>query len=197
MKLKNQLSFLSIFLFLIYQMVIAAPLINEEQYVALNKPILGIPQVVEFFSFLCPHCYQLESIFHHKKISSHMKMVKYHVAFTENELFLTQAWSVAIALGIENSVILPIFQTIINNNFSYNDILEIFVNLGISKKDYNYLWNSYTIRLLSLKQEQLAQRIGLQTIPTIVINGKYLLKNDVIRGFYDYKTIITYLYNLH
>ncbi|WWO97312.1 MAG: DsbA family protein [Candidatus Dasytiphilus stammeri] len=196
MKVKNQLIFLSILL--INQIVLATPFINGEHYLTLNKPITGIPQVIEFFSFLCPHCYQLESVFHQNNLKSKFKTVKYHVIFAENEFVLTQAWSIAIALGIENRVILPIFhQTIINNNFFYNDIVKIFINLGISKRDYDYLWNSYTIRLLSFKQQELAQRIRVNTIPTIVIDGKYLIKNEAITGFYNYNKIITYLHHLH
>ncbi|WWO99690.1 MAG: DsbA family protein [Candidatus Dasytiphilus stammeri] len=185
------------------QIVIADSFINGEHYITLNKPISGIPKVVEFFSFLCPHCYQLESMFHQKKNSSKFKIFKYHVGFTtENEKILTQAWSIAIALGIEQRTILPIFEIIIKNNLSYNNLCKVFTNLGISKRDYYYLWNSYYIRLLSFKQAQLANRIGINTVPTIVIDGKYVINNEVItifsnkKNLQQYNKIITYLQHL-
>lgn len=29
-----------------------------------EKPVAGEPQVLEFFSFYCPHCYQFEEVLH-------------------------------------------------------------------------------------------------------------------------------------
>ena len=36
----------------------AAQITDGKQYITLDKPIAGEPQVLEFFSFYCPHCYQ-------------------------------------------------------------------------------------------------------------------------------------------
>ncbi|WWO95271.1 MAG: DsbA family protein [Candidatus Dasytiphilus stammeri] len=200
MKLKKLGIFLYIFLFLINS-IIAAPFIEGEHYMTLNKPIYGIPKVVEFFSFLCPHCYQFESLFHQKiniSSQSQIKTFKYHIAISSNEELLTKVWSIAIALGIEKQTILPIYNTIINNKIlSYNTFCKIFTNLGISKRNYDYLWNSYTIRLLTVKQQQSAKRIGVIQVPTIVVNGKYIIKNDMIKNLQEYNKIISYLYNLH
>ena len=35
----------------------AAQITDGKQYITLDKPIAGEPQVLEFFSFYCPHCY--------------------------------------------------------------------------------------------------------------------------------------------
>ena len=42
----------------------AAQFSNGTQYVTLDKPVAGEPQVLEFFSFYCPHCYQFEQVWH-------------------------------------------------------------------------------------------------------------------------------------
>ncbi len=34
----------------------AAQFTDGQQYVSLPKPVAGEPQVLEFFSFFCPHC---------------------------------------------------------------------------------------------------------------------------------------------
>ena len=42
----------------------AAQFTDGKQYITLDKPVAGEPQVLEFFSFYCPHCYQFEEVLH-------------------------------------------------------------------------------------------------------------------------------------
>lgn len=42
----------------------AAQFTDGTQYQTLNRPVTGEPQVLEFFSFYCPHCYQFEEVYH-------------------------------------------------------------------------------------------------------------------------------------
>lgn len=42
----------------------AAQFQDGKQYITLEKPVAGEPQVLEFFSFYCPHCYQFEEVLH-------------------------------------------------------------------------------------------------------------------------------------
>src|SRR5476649_2161548 len=88
----------------------AAQFSNGSQYVTLDKPVTGEPQVLEFFSFYCPHCYQFEQVWHvsdniRKNLPKDVKYAKYHVEFLGPlGKQLTQAWAVAIALGVEDKV---------------------------------------------------------------------------------------------
>jgi len=64
----------------------AAQFSDGQQYTTLDKPVTGEPQVLEFFSFYCPHCYQFEQVFHvsdniRKNLPEGTKMTKYHVEF--------------------------------------------------------------------------------------------------------------------
>nr|1UN2_A Chain A, THIOL-DISULFIDE INTERCHANGE PROTEIN [Escherichia coli] len=90
---------------------------DGKQYTTLEKPVAGAPQVLEFFSFFCPHCYQFEEVLHisdnvKKKLPEGVKMTKYHVNFMGGDLGkdLTQAWAVAMALGVEDKVTVPLFE---------------------------------------------------------------------------------------
>ncbi len=42
----------------------AAQFTDGKQYNTLPQPVAGEPQVLEFFSFYCPHCYQFEQVLH-------------------------------------------------------------------------------------------------------------------------------------
>ena len=94
----------------------AAQFQDGKQYITLEKPVAGEPQVLEFFSFYCPHCYQFEEVLHvsdnvKKKLPEGTKMTKYHVEFLGPlGKDLTQAWAVAMALGVEDQVTVPLFE---------------------------------------------------------------------------------------
>ena len=64
----------------------AADFTEGKQFVTLDRPATQEPQVLEFFSFYCPHCYQFSQIYHipdaiQKGLPAGTKMVKYHVDF--------------------------------------------------------------------------------------------------------------------
>lgn len=69
----------------------AAQYEDGKQYTTTEKPVAGAPQVLEFFSFFCPHCYQFEEVLHisdnvKKKLPEGVKMTKYHVNFMGGDL---------------------------------------------------------------------------------------------------------------
>lgn len=65
---------------------VAAQPTDGKQFITLDKPVAGEPQVLEFFSFYCPHCYDFEQVWHvasavKEKLPQGTKMTKYHVEF--------------------------------------------------------------------------------------------------------------------
>ena len=114
----------------------AAQYEDGKQYTTLEKPVAGAPQVLEFFSFFCPHCYQFEEVLHisdnvKKKLPEGVKMTKYHVNFMGGDLGkdLTQAWAVAMALGVEDKVTVPLFEGVQKTQTirSASDIRDVFI----------------------------------------------------------------------
>lgn len=64
---------------------------DGKQYTTLSREATEEPQVMEFFSFFCPHCYDFENVYHmtdvfKKQLPENGKMVKYHVDFMGGEL---------------------------------------------------------------------------------------------------------------
>jgi thiol:disulfide interchange protein DsbA len=59
-----------------------------------------------------------------------------------------------------------------------DDIRNIFVKAGINATDYDAAWNSLGVKSLIMQQERGAETYQLQSVPTIFVNGKYMVKND-------------------
>lgn len=164
----------------------AAPFSNGAQYVTLDKPVAGEPQVLEFFSFYCPHCYQFEQVWHvsegiEKNLPKNVKYAKYHVEFLGPlGKQLTQAWAVAIALGVEDKVSPLMFEAVQKKQSvqTPDDIRKVFIEAGVKGEDYDSALNSFVVKSLVVQQEKAAADLGLQGVPSVFVNGKYMVKND-------------------
>ncbi len=163
--------------------VSAADYSDGKQYNTLEKPVAGAPQVMEFFSFYCPHCYQFEEVLHvsdsvKKKLPAGTKMTKYHVEFLGPlGKDLTQAWAVAMAMGIEDKITAPMFEAAQKTQTVQTpaDIRKVFIDAGVKPEEYDAAWNSFVVKSLVAQQEKAAADVGLQGVPAMYVNGKYQL----------------------
>ncbi len=163
----------------------AAQFSDGVQYVTLDKPVTGEPQILEFFSFYCPHCYQFEQ--NHasenvkKALTADTKIARYHVEFLGPlGKPLTQAWAVAMALGVEDKVSPLMFEAVQKTQTlkTSDDIRSVFVKAGVSAADYDAALNSFVVKSLVVQQEKAAEDLRLRGVPAVFVNGKYMVKND-------------------
>lgn len=164
----------------------AADFTDGKQYITLDKPVAGAPQVLEFFSFYCPHCYQFEDVLHisdnvKKKLPEGTKLVKYHVEFLGPlGKQVTQAWAIAMALGVEDKVTVPMFEAIQKTQTVQNeaDIRKVFIDAGVPAEEYDAALNSFVVKSLVAQQEKAAADFQLRGVPAMYIDGKYMLNTQ-------------------
>ena len=165
----------------------AAQFTDGQQYVSLPKPVAGEPQVLEFFSFFCPHCYEFERVYHvsesvKKNLPADTKVTKYHVDFLGGDFgpVVTHAWAVAIALGVEDKVTAPLFDGI-QKTQTITDAASLksafTAAAGISPAEYDAAWNSFAVKALVAQQEKAASDVDLRGVPAMFVNGKYMINN--------------------
>lgn len=161
----------------------AAQFNEGKQYITLSKTVPDAPEVMEFFSFNCPHCYQFEQVIHvsdkvAEKLPASTTIAKYHVDFLPPlGKELTQAWAVAIALGVEDKITSPMFEAV-QKKFSIkniDDIRSVFMDAGIKAEDFDGAWNSFAVKALVAKQEKAAMDVELRGVPAMFVKGKYQL----------------------
>ncbi len=164
----------------------AAQFTDGTQYQTLNKPVTGEPQVLEFFSFYCPHCYQFEEVYHvpqavKKALPEGTKMTRYHVEFLGPlGKQLTQAWAVAMVLGVEEKITPLMFEGVQKTQTiqTPDDIRNVFIKAGVSGEDYDAALNSFVVKSLVVQQQKAAEDLELRGVPAMFVNGKYMIKND-------------------
>ena len=168
----------------------AAVTVTEgKQYTKLDNPVKDAPPVVEFFSFYCPACSRFYSPYQvskniEAKLPEGVKVEKYHASFMgEMGKQLTEAWSIAKALGVEDKVEGPLFEAVLKHRSvkSEDDIKAVFVQAGVDAGEFDAARNSFMVKTLTARQEQAAEKFGLTGTPAFYVNGKYQIENNGIK----------------
>ena len=182
----------------------AAELKDGEQYITLSQERSAQPEVIEFFSFYCPHCYNFEMQY---KIPAKVKadlpkdatFKQYHVDFLGPQgANLTRAWALAMALGVEDKVKPALFEAAQANAFkSMDDIRQKFIDNGVTAEQFDGGISSFAVTALTKKQQNLVEQFQVHGVPDFYVNNKFRvnpegLSHDDFVGDYV-KTVIELL----
>ncbi|HET7395581.1 MAG TPA: thiol:disulfide interchange protein DsbA/DsbL [Gammaproteobacteria bacterium] len=141
----------------------------------------GQIEVIEFFWYGCPHCFALEpyleSWLKHKPANVVFKRIPGALPGSE-WLVSAQAYYTAQALGLEPRINTPMFDAIhVHQQYQLAQnqaaLQEFFAKYGVSKKDFDATWNSFSVQLKMNQAADIEQRYGLEGVPTVIVNGKW------------------------
>ncbi|WP_373777660.1 DsbA family protein [Glaesserella sp.] len=160
-----------------------------KEYIEIRQTPSAQKEVLEFFSFYCPHCYDFEYGY---KIPQRIKdglpegvvFKQYHVDFLGRQSAeLSRAWALAMALGVEEKVKTPLFESAQKNTIkSMDDIRAIFLANGVSAEQFDGGINSFAVNGLVSKQAQATQEFKVRGVPAFFVNEQYQLNPE---GFSD------------
>ncbi|WP_303817653.1 DsbA family protein [Actinobacillus minor] len=179
-------------LFAVNSTALAADPVEGKEYISVRQAPSAQKEVLEFFSFYCPHCYDFELTYKipsqiKAKLPEGAKLVQYHVNFLGRQSeHLTRAWAFAMAQGVEDKVKTALFEGAQKDAFkSMDDIKAVFVANGISATDFDNGINSFAVNGLVNKQVQAAEDFKIQGVPAFFINEQYQMN---LEGFSDSKS---------
>ncbi|EGI5934739.1 protein disulfide oxidoreductase DsbA [Salmonella enterica subsp. enterica serovar Urbana] len=155
--------------------------IEGKQYRVLSEKVEGVPNVLEFFSFYCQHCYQFEQEFHlsaqvQDGLPKGVNVVKYHVSsMGPLGADLTRAWAVAGLLGVEDKIEPALFDAIQNKRTVHTtgDIRRVFTESGIRGEDYDLAWTSFAVNSMVVRQEKAMSDFRVKGVPVMYVRGQY------------------------
>lgn len=168
---------------------------------ATNKTVE--PEIREFFSFFCSHCFAME-----KPFSQMAEFFKGKAKFIVNPVGLIggdvgvesqKAYAVAINLEIEDELKEELFNRIhvkqdIPEDHDY--FAELFESLGVPSEKYEQIYNSFVTQAKVAEYDRHTKETKIDAVPEIVVNGKYLVKTDNLESIEDYESIVSYLLTL-
>jgi thiol:disulfide interchange protein DsbA len=146
-----------------------------------DKP--GMIEVREFFWYGCPHCYHLEP-----HVATWLKTKPADVNFVRTPAALNPVWEqnarayyTAETLGIMEKAHGPLFQAIHVGQqrlFDKDSLIRFYGGFGANPANFNNLYSSFAVSGKVAQGKALAQQYGLEGVPAVVVNGKYLVKGS-------------------
>jgi thiol:disulfide interchange protein DsbA len=191
----------------------AAPYVENRHYfeLALPQPTEtgNKVEVREFFWYGCPHCWELEPA-----------LEKWLKTLPKNALFVrtpgvggvwrvhAQAYYAFEALGVLNKLHVPFFQALQeeqrkptfdreqplrNPLYNENSIADFVARRGVDRKAFVETFRSFGVRVKLDKALQMNAEAGISSVPTFLVDGRYLTSPSMAGGNAQMFKVIEFL----
>lgn len=144
-------------------------------------------EVREIFWYGCPHCYVLEPGLAQwvKRLPANAQFVRTPGTASPRWLIHGQAYYTFETLGITTKVHNAFFKAVQEQQGGLNDekaITDFATSHGVDRNKFSAAYNSFGVRLNLEKAKQLNQDLNINSVPTIIVDGKYITSPELARG---------------
>ncbi len=136
--------------------------------------------VVEVFGYSCPHCYHLEpslnSWLKDKPADVHFERMP--VVFNNpNWIFMAKVFYTAQEVGVLEQSHDAFFDALHRDKkelYTVEKIAKFFTQFGVKEADFIATFKGFKVDQLVRKAQKLTRSYGVEGVPAIIVNGKYL-----------------------
>jgi thiol:disulfide interchange protein DsbA len=169
----------------------AQNMVEGQSYVRLKNPQIVETgkniEVIEFFSYGCPHCGELEPVLQRwlKTKPADVTFRRIPVMFQPRWESLAKVYYTLDALGEETKLSPDVFAAIHGKGtplWNEKDFFDWAASKGLDRKKVEDLYNSFTIVGKVNRAKQMGQLYNIQSVPTMVIDGKYATGPERLQG---------------
>lgn len=143
----------------------------------------GKVEVVEVFWYGCGHCFALDPAIESWRAKSkpgYVEFVRVPAMWNDTTRMHARLYYTAELLGKLEELHTPIFREINLNGNPLNTVDKItafFRGHGVSSDDFQKAFSSFSVESKLQRADFLNRRYRIESVPTVVVNGKY--KTDV------------------
>ncbi len=176
-----------------------------KEYVVLSKPqpvnSSDKIEVIEFFWYACPHCYQLEPILNSwvKDQPADVEFIRIPAVLGPHWELLARGYYTADVLGVADKIHAPLFDYLHKSRKrirNVGDLKTFFVSQGVSEADFEKTFNSFAVVTKTNRAKQASQRYGLDSVPTLIVAGKYRTGPSIAGGNKGMFEVVNHLIGL-
>ena len=154
--------------------------------------------IYEFFWYGCPHCFNLEPTMDRIEadLDKDAKVVKVPVALRDSWLPHAKLILSLSQMDVIDNIHNLIFEEIHieNNRLDNEDVMAQFLGKnGIDTKKFLEKYNSYGTEARIKKASNLARKYQINSVPTIVVNGKYLTSGSFVSSYDELYSVVNLL----
>jgi protein dithiol oxidoreductase (disulfide-forming) len=141
-------------------------------------------EVAEVFMYSCPHCYDLEPFVNGwaENKDSNIRFVRIPAIFNQLALLHAQLYYTEVYLAQSgklkdqaafHEMVFEEYHRRGNRLTTEDAIRRLFTRAGVSDEDFDRTWGSFEVNQALRVAQDLARRYGIDSVPMIIVNGKY------------------------
>lgn len=148
----------------------------------------GQIEVIEFFSYGCPHCAAFDPMLTKWRASQGKDVVfrRVPVSFGRPEwAALGRIYFTLKAMGLSDKLDSKVFDAIHKSYLKLEDEKirnDWLTSQGVDVKKFNDTWRSFGIETQSRRGDQMAESYRIQGVPTLVVDGHYIAADSGVPG---------------
>jgi protein dithiol oxidoreductase (disulfide-forming) len=155
-------------------------------------------EVREFFWYGCPHCFELEASLHDwvKTLPADVNFVRTPAVMNKSWELHGKAYFAAKAMGVEDTLHEVLFNAIHKDHRKLSEPAEIgdlVAEHGVDAKQFKAMMESFTVHTEIARADAAARAYRLSGVPTIIVNGKYVVDGLKAKGYPRLLQIVGYL----
>ena len=178
--------------------------IAGEHYMVLDEPVDTRDsrriEVVEMFSYGCPHCYEFEPLIKAwgQQQASDVDFWYFPAVWNKSMELFARAFYAARALNVAHKIHIPLFNTIVIEQKSIaneSDLAVFFAQHGVEKKSITEAFNSTDVEDQIKQAEARVRSYKPAGAPEIIVNGKYRIDRMRAGGLTEMLAVVDFLIN--
>ena len=140
----------------------------------------GRVEVVEFFWYGCPHCYEFDPY-----LEKWVKTLPKDVVFKRIPAPLNNVWGIAArvyytlqSIGEGEKLHTQLFDAIHRDGLRLTNeraLLEWLGKHGVDTKKFSAAYRSFAVESQLKRAKQISEESGIEGVPALMVNGKYIV----------------------
>jgi len=137
-------------------------------------------EVVEFFSYACPHCSDLNPMIHKwaEKLPSDVVFKRVPVSFNPFYELMARLFYSLETTGDLARLDEPLFNAIHVKGLKLineKSITEWVTSQGVDALKFGEAWRSFNVNSKTKRADQMARNFRIQGVPAVAVDGRYLV----------------------
>ena len=165
----------------------AAPPVQGKEYQLIDPPQPPLDagsngkrvEVIEFFYYGCPHCYNLQPALKVwlKNAPKDIEFRRMPTVFQKSWIPLTRAYYALEAVGAVEKLHDDVFDAVHKQGIHFTDkniLVEWAAKRGVDAKKLGEAYDSFAVQTKTQRSVQLTRAYGITGTPSVVVAGRYI-----------------------
>ena len=159
----------------------------------------GKIEVIEFFWYGCPHCYNFEPVIEPwaKKLPKDVQFRRVPAIFNDEWAQGARAYYTLEAIGEGERLHKPLFDAIHKDTrlkvANEAALTEWLGKQGVDTKKFAAAYRSFSVESKVKRAAQLTQAYKIEGVPSMAVSGQYVVNTDNIKSFEQLLAVTDYL----